>query len=79
MPGDEAVGRAFLWEERGTSRQIRSQSRCNDAACLPGQGHRALHNLLQSLVQSMMKLEGISSQAEAVNFLIRRIGEPHIT
>ena len=27
----------------------------------------------------MMKLGGILSQAEAVNFLIGRIGEPHIT
>ena len=49
------------------------------ATTLPGQGHWVLHNLLQSLIQSMMKLGEISSQVEAVNFLIGRIGKPHIT
>ena len=46
---------------------------------LPGQGHRVVHNLLQLILQSMMKLGGISLQAEAVNFLLGRVGEPHIT
>ena len=31
------------------------------AISLPGQGHRVVHNLLQSVIQSMMKLGGISS------------------
>ena len=49
------------------------------AAPLPGQGHRALHNHLQSLIMAMMKLGGISSEKEAVNFLLDKVGEPYIT
>ena len=49
------------------------------AAPLPGQGHSALHNHLQSLIMAMMKLGGISSDKEAANFLIDKIGEPYIT
>jgi hypothetical protein len=49
------------------------------AASLPGQGHRVLHNELQSLLQAMMKLGGIYSEKEAVNFLLDKIGEPYIT
>ena len=49
------------------------------AASLPGQGSRVLHNTLQSLLQAMMKVGGIHSEKEAVNFLIDKIGDPHIT
>ena len=49
------------------------------AASLPGQGHRALHNALQSILQDMMKLAGISSEKEAVNFLLDKVGQPYIT
>ena len=49
------------------------------AASLPGQGHSALHNQLQSLLQAMMKLGGIQSEKEAVNFLLDKVGDPHIT
>ena len=49
------------------------------AASLPGKGHRALHNKLQSIVQEMMKLGGIQSEKEAVKLLIGKVGEPHIT
>ena len=49
------------------------------AAVLPGRGHRATHNLLQSILQTMMKLGGISSEKEAANFLLDKIGEPYIT
>ena len=45
------------------------------AAPLPGQGHRVLHNILQSMVQSMMKVGGIYAEWEASNFLL----EPWIT
>ena len=49
------------------------------AASLPGQEHSALHNLLQSLLQAMMKLGGIQSDKEAVNFLLDKVGDPYIT
>ena len=41
--------------------------------------HRALHNQLQSLLQAMMNLGGIQSEKEAVNFLLDKVGDPHIT
>ena len=41
-------------------------------------GHRVLHNKLQSIVQAMMKLGGINSEKEAVNFLLGKVSEPHI-
>ena len=49
------------------------------AAALTGQGHSILHNRLQSLVQSIMKVAGVHSEKEAVNFLLGKVGEPHIT
>ena len=49
------------------------------AANLPGRGHRATHNLLQSILCAMMKLGGIYSVKEAANFLLDKIGEPYIT
>jgi hypothetical protein len=49
------------------------------AASLPGHRHCSLHNKLQSITQDMMKLGGIDSAAEAVNFLVDRIGHPCIT
>ena len=48
-------------------------------ASLPGKGHRALHDKLQSIIREMMKLGGIQSEKEAVNFLLGKVGEPHIT
>ena len=49
------------------------------AANLPGRGHRATHNLLQSILCAMMKLGGIFLVKEAANFLLDKIGEPYIT
>ena len=49
------------------------------AASLPGQGHKTLHNQLQSLLQAMMKLGGIFSEKEAVNFILDKVGEPYIS
>ena len=49
------------------------------SASLPGAGHRALHNKLQSILQAMMRLGGIYSEKEAANFLLDKIGEPYIT
>jgi hypothetical protein len=49
------------------------------AASLPEHGHRSLHNKLQSITQAMMKLGGIHSAAEAVNFLVDKIGHLYIT
>ena len=43
------------------------------AASLPGPGPRALHNNLQALLQSMMKLGGIYSEKEAPNFLFGKV------
>ena len=48
-------------------------------APLPEQGHSTLHNQLQSLVLAIMKLGGIPSKKEAVNFLLGKVGDPHIT
>ena len=47
------------------------------SAPLPGRGHRTLHNQLQSLVKSMIRLAGISSEEEAANFLMDKVGDPH--
>jgi hypothetical protein len=49
------------------------------AASLPGHGHRSLHNKLQSIMQAMMKLGGLHSAAEVVNFLVDKIGHPYNT
>ncbi len=49
------------------------------AASLPGQGHCSLHNKRQSITHAMMKLGGIHSADEAVNFLVDKIGHPYIT
>lgn len=49
------------------------------AAALPGQGHRTLHNQLQALLQAMMKLGGIFSEKEAVNFILDKVSDPFIT
>ena len=38
-----------------------------------------LHNNIQTMIQSLMKFGGVSSKEEAVNFLIRQVGDPHIT
>ncbi len=56
------------------------------AALLPGQGHRTTRNLIQSILQSMIyydydetRMYGIQSEKEAPNFLMDKVGEPHIT
>ena len=49
------------------------------AAALAGQGHNMLHNQLQSLLQSMMKLGGILPEKEAVNILLDKVCDPYIT
>ena len=49
------------------------------AAVLPGQGHSVLHNQLQTLLQAIMKPEGILPDKEAAKFLLGKVGEPHIT
>ena len=49
------------------------------AAPLLGQGHRVLHNNLQSMVQAMMKVGGIYAEREAGNFLLGKVDEPWIT
>ena len=38
-----------------------------------------LHNQLQSLIQAIMKVGGILSEKEAANFLLGKVGDPHIT
>ena len=45
------------------------------AASLPGQGHSAIHNKLQA----MTKLGRIKLEKEAVNFILGKVGELHIT
>ena len=45
---------------------------------LPGGGFRRIHNFVQSLIQSMMKVAGIHSEKEAVNFLLGKVGAPYI-
>ena len=43
---------------------------------LPGGGFRTIHNSIQSLVQSMMKVAGIHSEKEAANFLLGKVSDP---
>ena len=49
------------------------------AAALSGEGHIVLNNKIQLMVQAMMKLSGIQSENEAVNFILSKVSEPHIT
>jgi len=49
------------------------------AAVLPGQWHHMTHNKLQSILTAMMKLGGIHAEKEAVNFIMDKVGEPHIS
>ena len=49
------------------------------SAALPGNGFRLLHNTIQRLLQSMMRLCGITCEREAVNFLFGKVPEPYIT
>ena len=69
------VGRCF--ENSGV--QVDKHGSNLAAASLPGQGHRDLHNQLQSLLQAIMKIGGIQSKKEAFNFLLNKVGDPHIT
>ena len=48
------------------------------SACLPGAGFRRIHNKQQDLVRSMMKLAGIHSEKEAINFLQGKVGDPYM-
>lgn len=48
------------------------------ATLLPGQGHSRLHNKLQVLLQSMVKLGSIFSEKDTVNFLIGKVPEINI-
>ena len=51
------------------------------SAALSGKGHCVLHNNLQSIVASIMKLCGaIPAVTEAANFLLSKVGvgEPYI-
>ena len=49
------------------------------SASLPGGGFRTIHNNVQSLTQSMMKVAGIHSEKEAVNFLLGKVPDPWMT
>ena len=48
------------------------------ATALPGAGHHILHNNIQAMKRSMMKLGGISSNKDAANFLVGWVSKPHI-
>ena len=48
------------------------------SASLPGGGFRIIHNKLQDLIWSMMKVAGIHSVKEAVNFLQGKVGNPYM-
>ena len=66
------VGRFF-----GSKRARVDQYRANlTEAALLGQRHSVLHNKLQSMVQSMMKLGIIHLEKEAANFLLGKVGDP---
>ena len=49
------------------------------SASLPGGGFRTIHNNVQSLTQSMMKVAGIHSEKEAVNFLLGKVPDLWMT
>ena len=48
-------------------------------AALPGKGWRALHDNLESTVQQMMKLVGVSTQRQAANFMLGKVKHPYMT
>ena len=48
------------------------------SAALSGKGHCVLHNNLQSIVASIMKLCGLLAVKESAKFLIGKVGEPYI-
>ena len=61
-------------------RSLTSTAPTFSSASLPAQqGNRVLHNNLQSIIQVIMKLGGVYSEKEAVNFLLDKVGDPHIT
>eukprot|EP00956_Cyclotella_meneghiniana_P007694 scaffold10316_cov71-Cyclotella_meneghiniana.AAC.10 len=67
--------------ERKDSNLARTELMANLAsASLPGGGFRRIHNNVQSLTQSMlMKVAGIHSEKEAVNFLLGEVPDPWMT
>ena len=68
------VGRFF-----GKKGQVLNKYGTNLAsATLPGQGFRMTHRSLQSITMSLMRVAGIISQDEAVNFLSNKVGSPWI-
>jgi hypothetical protein len=70
------LSRKILWQKWN---QKIDEYRANLASeLLPGQGHIALHNQFQHVVQDMMKLGNIDSITEAANFLINKVGQPYI-
>ena len=46
-------------------------------AALPGQGHRRIHTNIQLILLDMMKLGGIYTEKEAVNFIIDKVSKPY--
>jgi hypothetical protein len=46
---------------------------------LPGLGYRILHNKLQHILISMMKVAGIGAVPEAANFLFDKLPEPFLS
>ena len=48
-------------------------------ADLPGKGWRARHDKLESTVQQMMKLAGVSAQRQAANFMLGKVRDPYMT
>ena len=49
------------------------------SAALLGQWHHRTHNTLTPILQAMMKLGGIHAEKEATNFIMDKVGKPHIS
>ena len=65
----------LIWQMWGATQYVW----CEPCCSVPTWARTSrFHNKLQSITQTMMKIRGIDSVAEAVNFLIERIGHPCI-
>ena len=56
-----------------TGKQIDKYGANLVTAALPGKGWRARHDKLESTVQQMMKLAGVSAQRQAANFMLGKV------
>ena len=69
------IGWQIIWKRRRQSWQVQRNSSSSSTAKT---GTQHPNNQLQSLLQAITKLGGILIEKEATNFLLGKVGEPHI-